>query len=158
MYTEKAERLVKLLKERGLTIAAAESCTGGKVSDLIVSVPGASEVFKEGFITYCNEAKIRSLGVDKAVIAETGAISDETARLMARGAAKKAETDIGLSATGNAGPSADEEKPVGLVYIGCFTGKQTLTEQLLLEGDRETIRSKAAESLIELAIKALLQS
>ena len=158
MYTEKAERLVKLLKERGLTIAAAESCTGGKVSDLIVSVPGASEVFKEGFITYCNEAKIRSLGVDKAVIAKTGAISDETARLMARGAAKKAETDIGLSATGNAGPSADEGKPVGLVYIGCFTGKQTLTEKLLLEGDRETIRSKAAESLIELAIKALLQS
>ncbi len=149
MYSEKARELIRRLEKKGLYIAVAESCTGGKLSDAIVSVPGASKVFKEGFVTYSNSAKIKTLQVDAEVINKKGAISGETAELMARGAALNSGADIGLSTTGNAGPAGDEGKPVGLVYIGFFKDGKTGFGEFRFEGDREAVRSAAALKALE---------
>ena len=150
MYCEAAGKLVKALKERGLTVTAAESCTGGKICDAIVSVPGASEVFKEGFVTYSDRAKINTIGVPKEVIEKSGAISFETAEYMARGAALKAGAEVAVSVTGNAGPTADEGKPVGLVYIGAYFKGETAAREFRFEGDREDIRERAKLCALEL--------
>ncbi len=112
--------LVKKLSARGLTLSCAESLTGGLLASSVVDVPGASKVFKGGFVTYCDEAKHSQLGVLKETLKKNGAISEETAREMAAGAAKALGTDIAIATTGNAGPDADEGKPVGLVYIGLY--------------------------------------
>ena len=155
MYCEAAGKLVKALKERGLTVTAAESCTGGKICDAIVSVPGASEVFKEGFVTYSDRAKINTIGVPKEVIEENGAISPETAEYMARGAALKACAEAAVSVTGNAGPTADEGKPVGLVYIGTYFKGETAARELRFEGDREDIRDRAKLCALKLLLESI---
>ena len=114
------EQLVELLKKHDLSIATAESCTGGLVSTMLVDVPGVSQVFKEGFVTYSNKAKRRTLDVSKSTIRKEGAVSEQTAKEMAVGAAMMADADVAVSVTGNAGPEAEEGKPVGLVYIGVY--------------------------------------
>jgi len=110
--------IVELLKEKGLTLAAAESCTGGIFAGAITSVPGSSEVFDRGFIVYSNEAKAESLGVSKETLDQHGAVSEQCAREMAKGALANSNADVAVSVTGIAGPGGGtEDKPVGTVFF-----------------------------------------
>lgn len=129
------ERVVELLAEHKMTVTTAESCTGGLIAATLVNVPGASDVLNEGYITYSNEAKIRLVNVSPETLERYGAVSSQTAKGMANGAAKAAKAEAALSATGIAGPGGGtEEKPVGLVYIGCsVNGKTTAKRCVLME-------------------------
>lgn len=152
---DNAVQLIKLLRDNNMTISSAESLTGGMVSSALVSVPGASYAFMEGFVTYDIHAKERTLGIDKRVLDEESAISPVTARLMAEGAMKKAGTDVAMATTGNAGPDPSEGKPVGLVYTACcIKGKAFVTEHEFI-GDRAAIRQAAAEAVISECITEL---
>ena len=116
--TSTAELVLSLLRERGLTLATAESCTGGLVSARLTDVPGSSAVFVGGVVAYSNDVKAAQLGVPEAVLREHGAVSAETAAEMARGARERLGADVAVSVTGVAGPDGGtEEKPVGLVFL-----------------------------------------
>jgi len=147
----------KLLLEKNLTISTAESCTGGLVSATLINYPGVSSVFMEGCVTYSNEAKINRLGVKKETLDKFGAVSEETAREMAQGIAENFKTNIGLSTTGIAGPGGgSKEKPVGLVYIGIYINGKTIVKKFIFEGNRQEIRLKATNSILnELKIELL---
>ena len=143
------QSLVSFLLENGLKISCAESCTGGMLSSRLINVPGISEVYKEGFITYSNEAKQNLLGVKPETIDKYGAVSAETAAEMAKGLADVTKADVCISVTGNAGPDASEGKPVGLVFIGCcIKGKVSVTEERF-SGSRNRIRESATETALE---------
>ena len=115
------EAIVRMLEEDGMTVTTAESCTGGLLAGRITNVPGASNVYKEGYVTYSNDAKERLLRVKRETLMQHGAVSPQTAYEMAEGVALAAGADASLSITGIAGPGGGtEEKPVGLVYIGCY--------------------------------------
>lgn len=132
----------KILVENNLTIATAESCTGGLLGGAIINYPGISKVFKEGFITYSNEAKIKRLNVSEKTLKNFGAVSSETAAEMAKGAALSSGSDIGISTTGIAGPGGGtKEKPVGLVYVGLYIKGEVKTKELHLVGNRQRIRN-----------------
>ena len=151
--------LVKLLKDNNLTISTAESCTGGLLSGRIINVPSVSTVFNEGFITYSNEAKEKTLKIDAEVLSKYGAVSKETAELMAKGCANLTSADIGLSTTGIAGPDGGSpEKPVGLVYIGCYFKGKTIVEKYQFKGSREKVREITVTKAIDLARKSLLEN
>ena len=129
------------LVENGLSISVAESCTGGMISDTLIEFPGISQVFKEGHITYSNEAKIKYLDVKQETLDTYGAVSPQTAEEMAIGVRKTAGADIGVATTGIAGPGGgSKEKPVGLVYIGLSIGEKTYTYKLNITGDRQKVR------------------
>ena len=139
-----AGRLVELLKARGLTCATAESCTGGGVGAAITSVPGASDVFLGGVISYANEVKRDVLGVSQATLDSVGAVSGETAEQMAAGARRLTKADLAVAVTGIAGPGGGTpEKPVGLVWFGLATERGVRAEKALFVGGRETVRAKA---------------
>lgn len=136
-----AEAVVKRLISSQKTIALAESCTGGYLAQSITSVPGASDIFKEGFITYSNEAKQKYLNVSAKTLEIYGAVSEETARAMAEGLREASGADIAISITGIAGPGGGSaEKPIGLVYVGICTKLGTNVKKLNLTGNREHIR------------------
>ena len=117
-----AEVCFHLLKERDLTLATAESCTGGRVAERITALPGVSSVYRGGVVSYWTSVKADVLGVPQAILDQHGAVSEETARAMAEGARRITGADIGVSVTGVAGPDRDErDNPVGLVYIGLAT-------------------------------------
>ncbi len=140
-----ANSVIALLKANNLTIAAAESCTGGLVSSLLTDVPGSSQVFLEGCVTYSNDAKIRRINVKYETLEKFGAVSAECAEEMAAGIAKNSGSDIGVSLTGIAGPSGGtDKKPVGLIYISLFIKGRIITRELNLSGDRTKIRNRAA--------------
>ena len=147
----------KLLLEKNLTISTAESCTGGLVSATLINYPGVSSVFMEGCVAYSNEAKINRLGVKKETLDKFGAVSEETAREMAQGIAKNFKTNIGLSTTGIAGPGGgSNEKPVGLVYIGIYINGKTIVKKFVFDGNRQEIRLKATNTILnELKIELL---
>jgi nicotinamide-nucleotide amidase len=149
--------VAKRLEERGLTIALAESCTGGMVTESLIAVPGISRVLLEGLVTYGNEAKINRLNVPAQLIAAHGAVSREAAAAMAEGAARTSGANVGLSTTGIAGPDGGtDEKPVGLVYLGLhIDGRGTVTEKLTLTGNREAIRRRATKAALNLLRKSL---
>lgn len=138
------KRVTALLKERGWKLATAESCTGGLLASMLTCVPGVSEVYRGGFVTYVNEEKIRMLGVPASLIAVRGAVSKETARRMVLGTAQRCGADCAVSVTGNAGPSASEGKPVGLVFIGCYVRGKTVVRECHFHGNRAAVRKKAA--------------
>jgi nicotinamide-nucleotide amidase len=116
---EEAAALLAAFRARGLKLATAESCTGGLIAACLTEVPGSSDVFERGFVTYSNEAKTEMLGVPAALIAKHGAVSEEVARAMAEGALLNSRADIAVSVTGVAGPGGGStEKPVGLVHFG----------------------------------------
>lgn len=129
--TEAARAVLDQARAQGLRIATAESCTGGLIAAALTSVPGSSDVFERGFVTYSNEAKIEMLGVPGELIAAHGAVSMEVARAMARGALKHSRADIAVAVTGIAGPGgASEAKPIGLVHIAAARrGGETLHEE-----------------------------
>ena len=150
------EQLVELLAEKQWTITTAESCTGGMIAGTIVNVAGASEVFNEGYVTYSNEAKQRLVGVKQETLAQYGAVSVQTAREMAEGAAKAASSDLALSATGVAGPGGGtKEKPVGLVYIGCYLNGEVTVKECRFKGCRSENREHTVKEAIALAIELL---
>ena len=135
------QHVVGLLKRRKMTVATAESCTGGLIASTIVNVPGASEVFNEGYITYSNEAKQKILGVKKKTLKKDGAVSENCAAEMAKGAAKAAGARAAISVTGIAGPDGGTpEKPVGLVYVGVASTSGCEAQELHLRGERDWIR------------------
>jgi nicotinamide-nucleotide amidase len=138
------------LIENKLTIATAESCTGGLLAGRLINYPGISAAFLEGMVTYSNEAKHRRLGVKEETLEKYGAVSRETALEMARGAAEAAGVDIGISTTGIAGPGGGTvEKPIGLVYVGiCIRGKASCME-LRLSGDRQNVRTTTVDKALE---------
>ena len=143
------EKLVRLLQERKMSVTTAESCTGGLVAAEITDVEGSSEVFRRGFITYCDEAKHEMLGVPYEILLEHTAVSQQTAEAMVRGAAGKAQADCAISVTGIAGPGGGTElQPVGLVYIGLYVQGMVIVERHLVDGDRREVRRQAAERAI----------
>lgn len=139
------------------TLAVAESCTGGLIAQRLTSVPGSSKYFIEGVVTYSNESKTRLLGVDKKLIKEFGAVSQQVARDMARGVRHKAKADFGLAVTGIAGPDGGtEEKPLGLVYIALADDAHTEHKKLTLPGDRELIRWRASQAALDMLRRRLI--
>ena len=152
-----AERLVKVLTEKKLTCATAESCTGGGVGYAITGVPGSSAVFMGGIISYDNSVKQRVLGVPEEVLATKGAVSPECASAMADGARRLLKTDLAVSLTGIAGPGGGSaEKPVGLVWFGLASKAGTITEKKVFPGDRESVRAAAIEHALERLLAAAL--
>lgn len=150
------EKVVALLKQMGLTMASAESCTGGMVASRIVNVSGASEVFMEGFVTYTEKAKRRRLRVKKKTIKKETAVSAKTAKEMAEGGCRAAKTDVCVSITGYAGPNGGtQEKPVGTVFIGCCCLGKVKVKEYHFVGSRSEIRQQACEKALILVKKCL---
>lgn len=148
--------IAALAKEKGRTVAASESCTGGLVSARLVDWPGASAFFLEGAVTYSNEAKVARLDVRPETLKRHGAVSAETAREMAEGIARRAGADVGVSTTGIAGPDGGtEEKPVGLVYIGIYSNGKASAERLMLSGTRNEIREETTRRALRMLRDAL---
>lgn len=141
----------KLLTAKNLTLALAESCTGGLVAHRVTEVPGSSEYFLGGVVSYANAAKERLLGVRHGTLVGHGAVSSETALEMARGARRALGADIGLSITGIAGPTGGTpDKPVGLVYIGLSTPTGERCERHVWESDRSGNKALSAEAALKL--------
>ena len=140
------EQIVSLMCEKKLTLATAESCTGGMFASRIIDVPGVSEVFKAGFVTYANEAKQNLIGVKEETLAKYGAVSEQTAKEMVMGAMKAAKADMAVATTGIAGPGGGtKEKPVGLVYIACGSADDIVVERCYFDGSRKEIRQASVE-------------
>lgn len=155
---ELEEHLVQLLLERNMTVSTAESCTGGLIAGAIVNAAGASAVLNEGYITYANEAKKCLVGVSGETLEKYGAVSAETAREMALGAAKASGSNVGLSSTGIAGPGGGtNEKPVGLVYIGCSVDGEIKVREFHFKGNRMENRLHTVEEALGLAVEMLEQ-
>ena len=146
--------LVATLRAAGATVSTAESCTGGLVAARITSVSGASEAFKYGAVTYCNEAKNKILGVEKEALETLGAVSAKTAEEMAAGVRKIMNAEIGVSVTGLAGPNGGEGKPVGLVFVAVNSDKYSEVTENHFSGDRISVRNQAADKALELALMA----
>lgn len=163
LYTTKEEEtlednIVKMLKERDMTIATAESCTGGLLTSMLVNVPGVSDVLKTGFVTYSNKAKQKFVDVQKASLKKHGAVSEKVAKEMAKGCAVAAKADVGVAITGIAGPDGGTaEKPVGLVYLACCVNGKTKALELRLTGNRSKIREYAAAKALVLIRECLLE-
>ncbi len=149
--------VVKLLVEKKYTLATAESCTGGLLTGRLVNVPGVSEVLKEGFITYSNEAKMKYLGVKEESLKQFGAVSAEVAKEMAIGVAQNTSSNVGLGITGIAGPDGGTpEKPVGLVYIGCSVEGKVQVRELRLGGNRQRVRDQSIIHALDLLRRCLI--
>jgi len=163
IYTTKEEEtlegvIVHLLKQYKLKLTCAESCTGGLLSGRIINVPGASDVFNEGFITYSNEAKSKYLGVNEATLLEYGAVSEQTAKEMVIGAATSTGSNAALAITGIAGPDGGtEEKPVGLVYIGCYLDGKVVVREYKIKGDRQKVRDYSVIYALDLLRRCILE-
>jgi nicotinamide-nucleotide amidase len=141
----------ELLKRRGYTLATAESCTGGLLAGRITEVPGSSEYFLEGVVSYSNEAKNDLLGVPKELIEEHGAVSEQVAEAMAAGIRKRAGSTFGIGVTGIAGPGGgSEEKPVGLVYIALADDSQSTARKFIFPGDRQFIRTLSVNAALDM--------
>ena len=146
--------VVNLLKEKGLTLATAESCTGGIVSQKITNVPGASECYVGGVCSYTNRLKMVLLGVGESVLEKYGAVSKQCAEQMAQGAAEYLGADIGVSVTGIAGPDGgSEEKPVGTVYIAVYSKGICWCKRINQVGDRQRVRNAAALKALDMVRK-----
>jgi len=146
-----AKEVGELLRSKTLTISVAESCTGGRVGDLLTNVSGSSDYFMGGVISYSNRAKAELLGVNEKSLATEGAVSDEVARQMASGVRKSLHTKIGVSITGIAGPlGGTPDKPVGLVYIAVSSEKGTVSAKSLFKGSRTQIKNQSADRALEM--------
>ncbi|RHG32913.1 nicotinamide-nucleotide amidohydrolase family protein [Fusobacterium varium] len=146
------KKVVELIKKLGMNISTAESCTGGMIASRLIDVPGVSEIFKEGIVSYSNDAKMKRLGVKKETLEKYGAVSKETAKEMVMGL----DSDIAIATTGIAGPDGGTlEKPVGLVYIGIRVKNDIYVEKKFFNGDRMKIRERAVSQSLFSLIKIL---
>lgn len=152
------EVVAKLLKDRGKTVAVAESCTGGLISMRLTEISGSSAYFLQGVVAYANEAKVEMLGVPEELIKKHGAVSAEVAEAMAEGIRERAKSDYAISVTGIAGPTGGTaEKPVGLVFIGYSNGKNVKSLKTILPGDRYLIRWRASQMALDYLRRKILQ-
>lgn len=148
--------VASLLIEQNLSISVAESCSGGLLAGRLINYPGISKVFKEGFITYSNESKINTLGVDSKILSKYGAVSEEVAKQMAKGAADRAKSDVALSITGIAGPDGGtDEKPVGLVYIGLYLLGEVKVMKMDSWGSRDNVRRRSVSQALDMLRREL---
>ena len=149
--------IVREFQSRGLTLALAESCTGGHIANRVTNIPGASAVLLAGFVTYANGSKVRALGVSPVTLENHGAVSDETVREMALGARRVSGADYAIAVTGIAGPSGgSEEKPVGLVYIAVAGPKEVTVLRKVNAFDRETFKYLTAQQAMMLLWRAVV--
>mgnify|MGYP000155243811 FL=1 len=149
--------VVRLLTKYDLTVTTAESCTGGLLAGRLVNVPGASEVFRQGFITYSNKAKRKQLDVSKTTLRKYGAVSEQTAKEMATGGVFATDADICIAVTGVAGPDGGTpEKPVGLVYIACYMKDSVQVEEYHFNGNREKVREQTVVQALDLLRRSVL--
>jgi len=160
LYSTSGQALEEVIGEqltaRGLTLALAESCTGGLVGNRITNVPGSSRYFLRGYVVYSNAAKVSDLGVKEETLSQHGAVSAETAREMAEGVRRKAGTDFGLAITGIAGPDGGTpEKPVGLVYIALAHQGDTIVERHQFSGARRQIKERSAQAALTMLWRQL---
>lgn len=161
VYSEDGESMeevvLKLLKENGLVLATAESCTGGLLAGRITDIPGASEVFERGYVTYSNNAKVEDLGVSWGTLNRYGAVSRETALEMVNGLKQKTSAPAGVAITGIAGPGGGtKEKPVGLVFIAAYLKDTVVCKRLELTGNRERIRNDACLNALDMIRRLIL--
>jgi nicotinamide-nucleotide amidase len=153
------EVVVKLMTQRGQTLAVAESCTGGLLANRITNVSGASAVFLAGYVCYSNQAKADMLDIEPQMIDEQGAVSEQVARALAEHARARAKSDYALSTTGIAGPcGGSPEKPVGTVYIGFASSRETIANKLFFPTDRETFKQITTQAALELLRRKLILS
>lgn len=154
---ELPEVVAGLLVERGLSLAVAESCTGGLLSSRLTGVPGASGFLDRSFVTYSNRSKVEELGVDASVIERRGAVSEEVALAMAAGARRVADVQVGIGITGIAGPEGGtDEKPVGLVFVAVDGIPETRAHRVRFPGGRERVRFQATQVALEMLRRGLL--
>ena len=138
----------------GKTLVTAESCTGGGIGAALTAIPGSSEVYKGGIISYTNEAKQKLLSINPILLKNLGAVSAPIAEAMAIGARKSLNADIAVSVTGLAGPGGDDRgNPVGLVFIGYAEEKRILSRRFVFSGDREVVRKQAVEEALKLILE-----
>lgn len=149
------ETVVRTLREKGLTISTAESCTGGLIAQRLTSVSGSSEVFGYGFVTYWVEAKAKLVGVDPAAVERYNVVSAPVAAQMAAGALEASGADIALSVTGIAGPTGgDEVRPVGTVYLGAARGETVYLKKIRVSRpERAMVRARASQAALELGLR-----
>ena len=152
--TKLQKKVSNKLKKQHLTIATAESCTGGLLAHSLTNISGSSNYFDRGVVSYSNDSKIELLGVSKKTLEEYGAVSEQTAKAMAQAIKKQSKVDIGIATTGIAGPTGGtKEKPVGLVYIGIATSKKVEVKKFNFSDDR--LQNK--ENTCNAALKMLLE-
>ena len=155
---DEARRLLAAYRRVGLTIATAESCTGGLIAALLTEIPGSSEVLERGFVAYSNAAKSESLGVADALLAEHGAVSGPVAGAMAEGALARSRAEIAISVTGLAGPGGGSAtKPIGLVHLALARrgGDTWLREYRFGDVGRDRVRAQALDAALDLLWRAL---
>ena len=151
-----AREVLSKLTDEGRTLATAESCTGGLLGKLLTDIPGASNAYKGGVISYVSEVKHRLLGVEQETLDICTAVSRETAHEMAKGAREAVKADVGVSTTGLAGPDGDGTgRPVGLVYIALVREGFSLCRELILTGDRSEFRALAANEALLMLLEFL---
>jgi PncC family amidohydrolase len=144
-----SSKVGRILTEKNLTAATAESCTGGLLSHILTAVSGSSGYFVGGIVAYSNRIKEQILNVDSMTIIKYGAVSEQTAREMANGVSQKLTADIGLSTTGIAGPTGGTpEKPVGLVWIGIHIGDQTHAYECHFKGERGSVKANTVQEVL----------
>ncbi|HOO33243.1 MAG TPA: competence/damage-inducible protein A [Thermotogota bacterium] len=149
-------KCVELLIRHGLSVATAESCSGGRLAAAIVDSPGASRTFLGGFVTYSNEEKMKRLNVSETILQSSGAVSEECALQMALGAAEAVGTDIGISTTGIAGPDGGtDEKPVGTVYIAVAFRGETTVQKFFFRGNRDKVRTRTVKAALKMIIECV---
>jgi nicotinamide-nucleotide amidase len=154
---DRAARVIATCKAQGLTIATAESCTGGLIAGALTEIAGSSDAFGRGLVTYANDAKVALLGVARDVLAVEGAVSEPVARQMAEGALERSGADVAIAVTGIAGPGGGSpEKPVGLVHFGCARrGFETLHLREVFPGDRTGVRLATVRAALDLVLRRI---
>jgi nicotinamide-nucleotide amidase len=154
---DEAAKLLAALQAKGLTLATAESCTGGLIAAALTAIPGSSATILAGYVTYSNAAKTRLVGGPPALFEAHGAVSEPVARQMAAGACADAGADIAVACTGIAGPTGGSaEKPVGLVFIGCARrGREPRVERHVFPGDRTAIRAATVDAAFAMIRRAM---
>ena len=146
-----AEEVGRLLRSKGLTVSVAESCTGGRLGNMLTDVPGSSDYFLGGVISYSNDAKLSLLGVNSKTLKVKGAVSEEVAIQMAAGARTKLGADIGIGITGIAGPAGGTPaKPVGLVYVAVSSLVSSECSRNVFRGSRSSIKDQSARKALEM--------
>lgn len=156
MTDNAAEKAIAAVRAAGLTLATAESCTGGNISHLITEVAGCSDVFRGAVVSYCNEVKQRALGVPAEVLEANGAVSEPTVRAMAEGVARLLDAGCAVATSGIAGPGgAVPGKPVGTVWIAATAPGLTVAEVCHFDGDRQAVISQASAEALSLLVRTL---
>ena len=154
--TKLLQEVAEVLKQQGLTVATAESCTGGLLSHTLTNISGSSEYFKLGIISYSNQSKTDLLGVQEQTLINYGAVSEQTAKAMAVGVKNRSNVDIGVSTTGIAGPSGGtKDKPIGLVYIAIATPTTIEVKQYRFSGSRLEHKEHTVNAALELMLQYL---